>query len=202
MSTGGVVAVIAGVLASFVVLPAVIVLRLAAGERRHAKALEDPSKIELSQKYASRNGLVTAHYPADFAAQALEQNSLLLSRNFGRGEAELVVLAAVENPVSTDVREFARVYLKSVEKTVTSRGGSMSTGEQLPATCRARGVAVDGVKVDSASQTPPEGPYSTRWCFFMHAGHGYVQRYTAPRSRVDAERPLLERIVAATEVSP
>jgi hypothetical protein len=154
--------------------------------------------VTLSQTYATTNGLVTVHYPADFAAKHLDDATVMLARNLVGGEDEAVTVGAVRKPISDDVHEFARVLLNVIEKNVTAKGGTFTkTGEHV-STCLG---AYPGLEVDATYTVPAGvGEYTSRSCIFIHGGHGYELRYDVSTASLAAEAPLLERIENATDL--
>jgi hypothetical protein len=167
--------------------------------RSRTAASADPGSVPLSQSYATPNGLLTAHYPADFAAKTLDHATLIVSRNFGGGEDEVVTLAAVKNPITNDVHEFARILDALVEKNVTSKGGTYSQTAHRAAKCLGTHA---GVELEMTFKMPTVGPYVSKACFFLSADRGYEVRYDVPSSRSAHEVPLLERIIGATVLAP
>jgi len=72
---------------------------------RAAKAA--PLTSAFTESYATTNGLLTAHYPSDFAAKKLDDSTLVVSRNLGGGTDEVLTLAAVRSPITDDPHEVA-----------------------------------------------------------------------------------------------
>src|SRR5262249_6078534 len=46
----------------------------------------DPEKVVLSERYATTNGFIVAHYPSDFAAKRIDNATVLVSRSLGIGD--------------------------------------------------------------------------------------------------------------------
>jgi hypothetical protein len=160
----------------------------------------DPS-VPLTQKYTSGNGLVTAHYPSDFAAKKLEQASVMLSRNLGLGNDEAVVFTAIGQPITDDPQELARVLEGAFEKSIRAKGGTVTVGESRAAKCETSLTAYSGVETVGTYNIPP-GPTVDLWsCVFVTGGHGYKLSYLVAHGRSAEERPLLRRILAATELA-
>jgi hypothetical protein len=159
----------------------------------------DPNTVLLDQSYTTPNNLLTAHYPAHLAAKTLDDATLILSRNFGGGEDEVVTLAAVKSPITNDPKELARILLGLVDKNVAGKGGTSTQTSNRPAKCLGK---YPGVEVEGTFTIPPTGAYVSKACFFIANDRGYELRYDVPRSRAAAEVPLLERIMAATELAP
>jgi hypothetical protein len=171
---------------------------LAAKAAAAAGRTSDPGAAHLSQSYTTTNGLLTAHYPADFAAKKLDDSTLLVSRNLGGGLDEAVTLGAVDQPITNDVHEFARLLLGAVRKNVEAKGGTYTVGKERPAKCF-RGH--DGLEIESSFHLGLGGDYVAKTCFFYVGDRGFELRYDAPRSRPE-EIPLLESVISATEVKP
>lgn len=168
--------------------------------RSHSAALRASTSApaRLSRSYKPRVGLIVAHYPSDFAAKNLDDDTLLLDRNVGFGQDEAVLLAAVDRPISDDVNEFARVLLLANQRHIVGTGGSYRELSRAPAACF-RGMP--GLEVSSQG-TLKSGVVVKMWtCFFMHSGHGYEFKTISPSWRSASDGPLLRRIVAATELS-
>lgn len=152
----------------------------------------------LDRSYSPRAGLVVAHYPSDFAAKNLDNDTILLDKNLGFGEDEAVLVAAVHDPISDDVNEFARVLLLANQKHIVSLGGRYRELSRAPSPCLA---GMSGLEVDSQATLESGRVMKMRTCFFMHSGHGYELKTIVPSDRVRSDGPLLARIVAATELT-
>lgn len=199
-SSGLPVALIVAIGASAFVLLALFGVGFAWGLYRARKATHapvDPAKVVLSERYASKNGLIVAHYPADFAAKHVDEATVMVSRTIGKVD-EFATLGAipVASAVSDDVGEFARLMIVGVEKNVAAKGGSFERGEKRDAKCLGKypGVAY------SPTFTLFGNEYVGEACFFRHQDRLYVTRYDLGKSRAAADRALLERIVRATEL--
>jgi hypothetical protein len=203
--SGGKVALIVGcavgVLGLFVIVPLGVgaYVGFTRARTRAVAATVDPFTVPLAQTYKTPNGLVTGHYPADFAAKTLDDATLVLSRNFDNGEDEVVTLAGVQSPITNDPHEFARILLALVDKKVAAKGGTSTKTSERDAMCLGR---YKGVEVEGSFSIPGSGTYESKACFFIRGERGYETRYDYPRSRSAAEAPLLGRIVEATELAP
>jgi hypothetical protein len=155
----------------------------------------------LTQQYRANSGLITAHYPSDFAAKNVAEGSLLVSRNLGLGEEEIVSVTAVSHPITDDVQELARVMQIAFEKTITSKGGTVTAGAPGPAKCETSEALHAGIEIVTTYQVALAATYTVWSCTFLAAGHGYKLAYFVPRERIREERPLLRRILAATELT-
>lgn len=153
----------------------------------------------LTESYSTGNHLLTAHYPSDFAAKALDDATLLIVRNFDDGHDEGVTLAAVKNPITNDPHEFARILIAQSEKKVTSGGGTFTKTAERETRCLDK---YTGVEVEATFAFAAQAPYEIKACFFIRGDKGYEVRFDVPRSRVTVETPLLTKIIAATDFPP
>jgi hypothetical protein len=153
----------------------------------------------LSETSVTTNGLLKIHYPTDFAVKALDSSTLIVSRNFGGGEDEVVTFGAVDNPITDNVHEFGRILLAAIEKNVHAKGGTFSKGGDTPAMCLGKYA---GVEVESTFTLPPVPVYTSKSCFFFRGTRGYEVRYDVPNYRSTVEVPLLVEIEEATELVP
>ncbi len=167
--------------------------------RDKQKPSTDLKAAKLTETYATTNGLVTVHYPPDLVAKKLDEATIILSRNFGSGEDEVITLAGVKNPITNDPRELARILLALVEKNVTAKGGTSTKKPARDTKCLGKYA---GVEVEGSFTIPPVGAYKSWACFFIREDRGYELRYDVPESRVKDEVPLLEKIIAATDLAP
>jgi len=158
----------------------------------------DPNTIALSQSYPTPNGLATAHYPVDFAATALDEGTVVLSRNVEGSDGDVVTVGAVASPITSDVQEFARLLHALTEKKVVGLGGSDYTRtSERPADCLGKHP---GLEIEVSYNLPPAGKYVSYSCFFIANKRGYVLRYDVPGSLIDDDGVLLRRILDATEL--
>jgi hypothetical protein len=153
----------------------------------------------LAEHYTTTNGLLTAHYPSDFAAKNLDDSTLLVSRNLGGGDDEALTLAAVRKAITDDPHELARLLWASHEKRVTTKGGTSTRTGDRAAKCLGK---YDGVEWEGTFTMPPGKTFLSKGCFFIHGEHGYELRYDVPSARSAEDAPLLARIVEATELAP
>jgi len=161
---------------------------------------EDPMKVALSESYVTKNGLLTAHYPADFAASTPDAGTIVLTRNLDASEADVITLGAVRSPVTNDVHEFARILHAATEKNVLAQGGSSYAWEdQRPASCLGK---YPGLEVEVSYRLPPAGVFVSYSCFFLMKGRGYELRYDVPQGRASTDAVLARRVLDATEIAP
>jgi hypothetical protein len=151
----------------------------------------------LTEHYPTSNGLIVAHYPADFAAKSLDHATIMLSKNNSDGTDEVVTVAGVENPISPDVNEFSRVLVQQMKKNIeaygdkwveTSRKRTVCFGSyyglQIEGTYTASGITKENVKI----------------CYFMRPNKGYEMKTIVPASHESRDLPLLQSMVDATEI--
>jgi hypothetical protein len=148
----------------------------------------------MTESYASKNGLLTAHYPADFAASTVGTSSIVVTRNLPGGLDEALAFVPIEKPISTELREFARVIGAAEIKDLN---GYVETSA-LPATCvGAAGIETTGTwKSERGSMT-----YLRKACHFIHNGHGYSIAYSVPSTHAAEEEPTLRAIREATQLN-
>lgn len=142
----------------------------------------------LTQAYSTPNGLITAHYPAAFAASAPSTDRLQLNRTL---PAEMSVsLTAFETPISTDVGEFSRVGLQGM---INASHGYHELGRQ-PTVCNGS----PGVELQATVQG--DGGTTLYWktCAFVRNGHGYIFFYMVPQSELATWAPLLQSTLDST----
>jgi hypothetical protein len=194
-------AVIVGLLGIFVAVPVAVgvVLGIRRGVEKSGATAASLRTAPLSESFSTPNHLLTAHYPAEFAAKTLDDSTLIVSRNFGGGEDEVVTLAAVKNPITNDPHELARILLGLVDKNVAAKGGTSTKTGERPATCLGK---YPGVETEGTFSLPTSAPYESKACFFLRDDRGYEVRYDLPRSRASEEAPVLDRIIEATELAP
>ena len=200
LSTGVIVLIVVGIFGLLIVIP--LTIGVVVGFRRAMKAgaaAVDPRSVVLSQSYKTTNGLLTAHYPADFAAKRLDDATLMVSRNLGDGSDEVVTFGAVPDPITDDPQEFGRILLDSLAKGVSAKGGTSQKGPVRPAKCLG---SYPGVEAEMTFTMAPGHPYDSKSCFFMIGKRGYELRYDVPRSHATQDLPLLERIIDSAELAP
>jgi hypothetical protein len=166
---------------------------------RAGAAKADPLTIAFSESYATTNGLLTAHYPSDFAAKKLDDSTLLVSRNLGGGVDEVLTLAAVTSPITDDPHEFARILWASHDKGVEDRGWTTTKTGDRAAMCLQKYA---GVEVEGTFTAGSGNVYLSKGCFFIRDNRGYEVRYDVSRTQSAEEVPLLERMIDATEIAP
>jgi hypothetical protein len=143
----------------------------------------------LTQSYPSPSGLITSHYPPDFAAKITGKAAIMMSRNIEDGESELITLVAVGEPVSPDWKEFSR----TVSLAETKKLDNYHEVSRTPTKC----MGVDGLEIYSTWK-PGTTSYHRWWCAFVRNGHGYAFAYTLPVNVVAQDEALLKAIVNAT----
>lgn len=148
----------------------------------------------MTESYTSKNGLLTAHYPAGFAASTAGTSSIVVTRSLPGGLDEALALVPIETPISTELGEFARVIGAAEVKELN---GYVETSA-LPATCAgAAGIETTGTwKSERGTMT-----YLRKACHFLHNGHGYSISYSVPSTLAAEEEPTLRAIREATQLN-
>ena len=146
----------------------------------------------MTESYASKNGLITAHYPASFAASTVGTSSIVVSRNLPGGLDEALALVPIETPISSDLKEFARVIGAAEVKELHGYAESSS----VAATCAGKpGIETTGTwRSEKGALT-----YLRKACHFLASGHGYSIAYSVPTTLAAAEEPTLRAIREATQ---
>jgi hypothetical protein len=145
----------------------------------------------LSQKYDGPMGLLVAHYPADFAAQMRGEYSLQLMRS---PRDDSILLIALDEPVSSDPVELSRVALKPIIDALAAKG-SADTARAGSGKCLGR----TGYVTEGTANVGLEDVIT--WsCTFVENGHGYVFFASVNKLFAEADRPLMQRIIDATEI--
>ena len=159
--------------------------------KRSAPSAAPPA---MTESYASKNGLLTAHYPADFAASTAGTSSIVVTRSLPGGVDEALAFIPIEKPITTELGEFARVVGAAQVKELR---GYVETSA-LPATCvGASGIETTGTwKSERGTLT-----YLRKACHFIHNGHGYSISYSVPSTRAAEEEPTLRAIREATQLN-
>lgn len=146
----------------------------------------------MTESFASKNGLITAHYPADFTASSVGASSIVMSRGLPGGLDEALVLIPIEKPISSDLNEFARVI--GADEVKGLRGYVESSS--LAATCAGKpGIETTGTwRSEKGTLT-----YLRKACHFLSNGHGYSIAYSVPSTLAADEEPTLRAIREATQ---
>ncbi len=162
------------------------------GVRKYAAdAKTSQANVALSQKYEGPNGLLVAHYPADFAAQARGEDALQVSRAGLRDDS--ILLIAIKRPISNDPAELSRVVLKPILDAFAAKG-SVTTKSEGAGQCLDRmGYKTEGVATVGVEDV------ITWSCTFMEGGHAYVF-FVSVNSLFEGDMPLAQRIVDATDI--
>jgi hypothetical protein len=171
---------------SFVAILAVALLACKKG------APTSTAPLAMTESFPSKNGLITAHYPAEFAASTVGTSSIVVTRNLPGGLDEALALVPIEKPISSDLKEFARVIGAAEVKELHGYVESSS----LPATCAGKpGIETTGTwRSEKGSLT-----YLRKGCHFLDNGHGYSISYSVPSTVAATEEPTLRAIREATQ---
>lgn len=163
---------------------------------RAATAAYTPSATN-TESYPLKNGLLVAHYPPDFAAKSIDDDTVNLQKNLGDGSADLVQVVAVVNPISDDVDELGRVLIQSMSKDIESYGDKWFETVRAHRACYKTfpGLEVKGWFLASGTRKT-----NVKLCFFVNATHGYMLKTIVPDRHETVEQPTLDSIVASTEL--
>jgi hypothetical protein len=155
------------------------------------------SPTALSEKYPTSNGLVVAHYPADFAAKALDHATIMLSKNNTDGTDEVVTVAGVENPISNDVNEFSRVLIQQMKKNIEAYGDKWVETSRKKTVCFGSysGLQIEGTYLASGLTRE-----NVRICYFMRPNKGYEMKTIVPAIHETRDLPVLQSMIDATEI--
>jgi hypothetical protein len=200
VSTGGMIALT--VVALLVLAGLMLAPRLIIEHRKEqfASLRTDPN-APLTQKYTPKNRLYTAHYPADFTARSYDDVTLIIKRPLSMSDEEMVTVTADVDPATDDVHEFARVMEDVFRQRIQKRGAEVMKGDLRPAKCPTEDALYDGIEIIDLFRLPWEEDTTVWSCAFFADGHGYRLAYMVPYARITQDRPLLERIVKATELA-
>lgn len=146
----------------------------------------------MTESYPAKNGLLTVHYPASFAAEAVGTSSIVLVRDLPGGLDEALSFVPIETPILSELHEFARVIGAAEVKDLNSYVETSS----LPATCAGKpGLETTGTWRSARTTLT----YLRKACHFLHNGHGYSIAYSVPSTRAAEEEPTLRAIREATQ---
>ena len=146
----------------------------------------------MTESFPSKNGLITAHYPASFAAKTVGTSSIVVARNLPGGLDEALAFVPIEKPISNDLKEFARVIGAAEVKELHGYVESSA----LPASCAGKpGIETVGTWRSEKGTTT----YLRKACHFLDNGHGYSIAYSVPSTQAATEEPTLRAIREATQ---
>jgi len=151
----------------------------------------------LSEHYPTSNGLVVAHYPADFAAKSLDHATIMLSKNNTDGTDEVVTVAGVENPISNDVNEFSRVLVQQMKKNIEAYGDKWIETSRKRTTCFG---SYSGLQIEGTYMASGITKENVKICYFMRPNKGYEMKTIVPAIHETRDLPLLQSMVDATEI--
>jgi len=171
---------------------ALIFLATLGGGCRRLAMRSAPQSTALTESYSSKTGLITVHYPALFAARTVgPQSNVLLARSFDDGSDEAIVFVAIENPVSDELGEFARV-------SELKNGAHYNKYQQL-SSARVTFGGVPAVLTRGSWETDKRHQSYLRSSYvLLRDGKGYIFSSVYPQARAAEEGPLLDKIVQAT----
>jgi hypothetical protein len=150
--------------------------------------VEAPEALSLS--FATKNGLVTVHYPPSFAASTPNEHDVLLQRRSAGGEV-VIAVDAIDHPISDHLEEVDRVVRLETGK----RYAGFVPGPTTKTTCHDHpGVASSGTfAVEGVS-------YESRACAYMNGAHYHRCFYVAPAAELAELEPSFKQICAAVEI--
>jgi hypothetical protein len=151
----------------------------------------------LSETYPTSNGLIVAHYPAEFAAKSLDHATIMLSKNNTDGTDEVVTVAAVENPISNDVNEFSRVLIQQMKKNIELYGDRWAETSRKRTTCFG---TYPGLQIEGTYTAHSVTKENVKICYFMRPNKGYELKTIVPAIHESRDLPTLQSIVDGTEI--
>ena len=151
----------------------------------------------LSETYPTSNGLIVAHYPADFAAKSLDHATIMLSKNNSDGTDEVVTVAGDENPISNDVNEFSRVLVQQMTKNSEVYGDHWVETSRKRTTCFG---SYSGLQIEGTYTASGITKENVKICYFMRPNKGYEMKTIVPAIHEATDLPLLQSMVDATEI--
>ncbi len=193
------VVVIGGILVLFGVLGYLTASRAAsrAAAARTAAAAATAMPSTFTETYPSSNGLVTAHYPPEWAAKSIDHATLAITRNLPDGTDELVYVAGVENPISDDVNEFSRVLIRAMVANIEKTGDTWTETSRKKTTCW---KTYSGLEVEGTFTAKGITKELVHMCFFMQPNRGYEMKTMVPAIHESRDKALLDSMIDATEI--
>mgnify|MGYP001269081764 CR=1 FL=1 len=104
------------------------------------------------------------------------------------------------NPITDDANELSRILEVETQKKIEAKGASYVAGEPGATHCVTSASSHAGVQRVSTYQLLGQS-YRFWSCTFVAGGHGYRIGYVAALPNLASDRPLLKRIVEATELT-
>ena len=147
----------------------------------------------LTERYGTANGMLTAHYPSSFAASQQGDSAVIVTRALPDGNAETLVIEAVDQPLSTDIDELERI--------LTAAEVKMFEGYAVVSKRRGTCLGRPGLEVLGAFTLKNGTAYERRACRFYDHAHYYSFAYALPRAADADQTALLQRIMEATDVN-
>jgi hypothetical protein len=202
-STTWIILLVVGLVVVLFVVPLMIGVVVGIMSFRHraatvaaATATPTATPASMTESYSTTNKLITIHYPPDFAAKSVDDSTVIITRNLGGGDTELVTFGAVLNAITNDPHELGRILLTDLGKQVKASGGSYTKNSEKPASCLGK---FPGVETEATYILPPASAYLSKACFWIDGTNGYELRYEVPKTRAATEGPFLESIEAAMD---
>ncbi|MDB4965421.1 MAG: hypothetical protein JWN44_1110 [Myxococcales bacterium] len=148
---------------------------------------------DFTERFDSKNGLLTLHFPAGFKASQDGKHSVILARNLPDGRDEAISFVAVPHPITNDLTKFSH----AVQEAGASKLNKFHLDAQHAARCNGNdGMEVVGTWVDADSNVT----ITRKSCAFLHAGHGFAFSYSIPQELAAGHDALLHAIVEAAEL--
>ena len=182
------------VIAIFVVAVASMLTQALSKKWEERHRLTTPAASEaLSESFSAPDQSMVIHYPADFAAQVVDESTLVLSRNFPDGNSEVLHFASIRDPISSDVGEFTRVAALAESR----KPADWEYREISRAKTKCNGQS--GLEILSSWKPAGTQTRSRRWwCAFVRGKRGYFLSYNTPETVAREHEPLLRSILDAT----
>jgi hypothetical protein len=193
------------IVAAVVVAGAAFLVARGSGHSRHARGLGGYGRSATgtgaqganSRSYSMANGMAVVHFPPGFAAQSIDRDTLMIRRKLADGRDEVVAVAAVPHPLSTDVNEFSRLLIDLMKKKLADSGYAWTETSRQPAPCF---KGFPGLEVNGTFQATPSTLEKVHICFYVDSEVGYELKTVVPEADEAAELPVLQSIVEATEM--
>jgi hypothetical protein len=150
-----------------------------------------------TQTFTTKNGLVTAHYPEEFVARNVDNDTISMRKRVADKSEEIVQVAAVVNPISDDVDELGRVLIQSMIKDLDSYGDKWIETSRDHTTCY---KSITGLSVKGYFMAKGVTKTNVTFCIFMQSKHGYMLKSIIADKHDATERATIDSILDATEL--
>lgn len=162
--------------------------------KRLAHLGDSKRETALKAKYDSPNGMISVHYPEDFAAKTVGTSVVQLVRNVPPYDAEVLTFLSVEQPISNDVGELERVIAKAEESVRAKNDTTYVERSHEKSSC----FGVDCV-VAKGTWTNSGNRFERTSSTFLRNGHGYSFTTIVPESLEGEDAAVIRAITEATE---